>query len=281
MKEGNMKFRLSGLGNPSYTIILTFILCILFSLPLFSQVLQWQGYWAGAYISGVPSDPWLVLQPTSAFNFQIINTSYSVVDNFTLPIPGTAIYYNVIAASPDFDTDSNIEVLYQYTDGTYYTGHVILRDIATSTNQLTFSDTDTTFYAYTFYFGNERVTIVTGTYNSSTHAWLYRSDNPQAIGETEDGSETSHSFVSLFPNPIVKFSEIHFSIPHESDVTVSLYDITGSRIRTLINTHLQEGEYTIPWYGTDSFQRILPSGTYFCAVEVDNQVYSKKVVVLH
>jgi len=257
---------------------LLFILALCF--PLSSQVLQWQGYWAGGYTSGVPSDPWLVLQPTSAYNFQVIDTNYQTVANFTLPIPGNALYYNVIAASPDFDTDNNIEVLYQYTDGTNYKGHVILRDITTSSNQLTFSDTDTSYYAYTFYFGNERVIIITGTYNSSTHAWLYRSNNPQSIDETNIGLPSGNALMSLYPNPALRFTEIHYSVPVEGDMEIAIYNISGTKLKTLLKAHLPEGEYSVPWYGIDSANRMVTSGTYFSVITINNQLSSKKVVLL-
>ncbi len=256
------------------------ILILLPALLLNGQVLQWQGHWAGGYISGVPSDPWLILQPTSAYNFQIIDTGYNVVTSFSLPIPANAVSYSVIAASPDFDTDGNIEVLYQYMDDTYYTYRAFLRDINTSSNQLIFSDNDTSYYTYTFYFGNERVFIITGTYNSSTHAWLYRSNNPQNIDESEEGAATLNPFLSIYPNPGVKFTEIHYMIPEEGDVTVSIYDALGRKLKTLINATLPKGEYMIPWYGADGSNRILPAGTYFCIVTMDNKQISEKLIFL-
>ncbi len=247
---------------------------------LHGQVLEWQGYWAGGYISGVPSDPWLILQPTSAYNFQIIDTGYNTVANFSLPIPANAYAYSVIAASPDFDTDANIEVLYQYMDATYYTYRAFLRDITTSSNQLTFSDNDTTYYGYTFYFGNERCIIITGTYDSNTHAWLYRSNNPQSITEEEKDAGRPHPFLSLYPNPAVKWSEIHFTAGKKGNVTVEIYDVTGRKLKTLINAMLPEGEHMVLWHGTDSQNRVMPAGTYHCIVTIDGEQSSRKLIML-
>ncbi len=256
------------------------VVCIIVAAPLSSQVLQWEGVWVGGYGSGIPSDPWLVVQPTTAYAFQIFDTNYSTVTSFSLPIPGGALYYSVVAASPDFDTDGNIEVLYQYMDATYYKQHVFLRDIATSSNQLAFSDTDTSYYSYSFYFGSERVIIITGTYDSSNHAWLYRSNNPQSVDESKGSKGVFNPFLSIYPNPTVKCTEINYSIPNDGKVEVTIYDLAGKRVNTLISTHLPEGNYTTPWYGTDSTNRILPSGTYFCVVNIEGKTVSKKMVLL-
>ncbi len=249
-------------------------------VSLHSQVLQWQGYWAGAYTSGTPSSPWLVMQQTSAYSFQIIDTNYQTVTTFSLPIPGGALYYNIIAASPDFDTDGNIEVLYQYTDSVNYTGHIFLRDISTSSNQLTFSDTDTTYYAYTFYFGNERTIIIAGSFNNGTHTYLYRSNNPQSIGNSGNDTKNFQPFMNLYPNPALHFSEIHFAVPENSNVELTIYNHSGRKVKTLKNAFMKKGEYTIPWYGTDSNNKILPSGSYFFRIDINGKMVSKKMIML-
>jgi hypothetical protein len=260
-------------------VLMIFFLLILCAL-LNSQVLQWQGYWAGGYISGVPSDPWLILQPTSAYNFQIIDTGYNVVSSFSLPIPANAYAYSVVAASPDFDTDANIEVLYQYMDPTYYKYRVFLRDITTSSNQLTFSDNDTTYYGYTLYFGNERLCIITGTYDTSTHTWLYRSNNPQSIDEREQCTPAPNPFLHIYPNPAVRCTEIHYTVPEEGNVAVCIYDVTGRKLTNILNASLPKGDYMALWYGTDSSNRMVPPGTYYCTVSVDDKQISKKIVLL-
>jgi len=261
-------------------LFLTAVIFLTSLVSLQSQILQWQGYWAGAYTSGTPSAPWLVLQQTSAYSFQIIDTNYQAVTTFSLPIPGGAVYYNIIAASPDFDTDGNIEVLYQYTDNVNYTGHIFLRDISTSSNQLTFSDTDTTYYAYTFYFGNERIIIITGSYNNGTHTYLYRSNNPQSIGNSGNDEKNLQPFMKLYPNPARKFAEIHFAVPEDGNVEVAIFDASGQKVKTLKNTFMKKCDYTIPWYGTDSNNRMLPSGSYFCRIAVNGKMLSKKIVML-
>lgn len=268
-------------GTMKRFFLLTIMLSLIMWFGILSgQVLEWQGYWAGGYISGIPSDPWLILQPTSSYNFQIIDAGYNTIANFSLPIPANAYSYSVVAASPDFDTDSNIEVLYQYMDSTYYMYRAFLRDITTSTNQLAFSSNDTMYYAYTFYFGNERCIIITGMYNSNTHTWLYRSNNPQNIDETKERTEISNPFLHLYPNPAVKWSEIHFTVCKKGNVTVEMYDITGRKLKTLINAMLPKGEHMVLWHGTDNQNRVMPAGTYHCIVTVDEKQVSKKLTVL-
>lgn len=259
-----------------------FAILLLLAIPIFlnGQTLEWDGYWAGGYISGVPNDPWLIVQPTSSFSFQILDADYQTVDNFTLPIPGGNQYYSVVAASPDFDTDGNIEVLYQYMDETYYKYRVYLRDIATSSNQLVFSDTDTSYYAYTFYFGNERTIIITGTYDTGSHAWIYRSNNPQAIDDSKTNERYLKPFLLLSPNPVHKKTEIKYNVPEDGNIEIEIFNVSGNRIKTLLNGFKKAGKYDIIWDGTDFRNISCPSGNYICVVNVNGETISKKIVVL-
>jgi hypothetical protein len=260
--------------------LLIFLLFFSLSVSLHTQTLEWDGYWAGGYISGTPNDPWIIIQPTSSFSFQILDADYQTVDNFTLPIPGGNQYYSVVAAAPDFDTDGNIEVLYQYMDETYYKYHVYLRDIATSSNQLVFSDTDTSYYAYTFYFGNERTIIITGTYDTGTHAWIYRSNNPQAIDDSRINERYLKPFLLLSPNPVHKKTEIKYNVPKDGNVEICIYNISGNRIKTLSNGKKKAGKHNIIWDGTDFRNMSCPSGNYICFVNVNGETISRKMVLL-
>ena len=250
----------------------------------FSQVLEWEGFSLDAYDHGTPSNPWIIVQPTAAYSYQILDTNYQQVASFSLTIPGYASTPYIMGASPDFDTDSNIEVLYDYMDTTTYFNNVFLRDIATGTNQLVFSHPDTTYYATTFYFDRERVITVTGydplDWENTMNSWLYRSNNPQGIAGLERPEHDISPFLTTYPNPARRTTRLEYSLPVSGTVQVAIYDASGRELKTFAEEHQPAGNHRLIWDGTDKGGRPLPSGRYFCQVKMDKKTITRKMILL-
>lgn len=62
-----------------------------------------------------------------------------------------------------------------------------------------------------------------------------------------------------FPNPFNPKTTIHFTIPKDGHTTLSIYNLKGQWIETLIDKVLSVGEHTIVWEPED-----LTSGVYLC-----------------
>lgn len=62
-----------------------------------------------------------------------------------------------------------------------------------------------------------------------------------------------------FPNPFNPETKITFSIPEESFVTITMFDVLGRHVGTLVQDRKQPGEYSVSWNaGSQS------GGVYFC-----------------
>lgn len=71
------------------------------------------------------------------------------------------------------------------------------------------------------------------------------------------------SLAAAAPNPFVTGTEIRFSLPTASEHSLTVYDVTGRRVRTLSSGRLAAGAHATTWDGRDSSGRRLPSGVYF------------------
>lgn len=101
--------------------------------------------------------------------------------------------------------------------------------------------------------------------------------------EIEVGLPVSFDMSQNYPNPFNPTTRIAYQIPADSRVTMELYDITGQKVATLVNTELTAGYYTfdlsVGSYG-------LASGVYIyrmTAVEKTsgkNFVNTKKMMML-
>lgn len=72
-----------------------------------------------------------------------------------------------------------------------------------------------------------------------------------------------------YPNPFNPVTNINYSIPKSSNVTLIIYDILGNEIRSLVNNVKQNaGSYNIEWDGTSNSGIGVSSGVYFYRIAV-------------
>lgn len=66
-----------------------------------------------------------------------------------------------------------------------------------------------------------------------------------------------------YPNPFNPSTTISYAVPQDARVRVDVYDITGKRVTTLVNSNLQAGYHTVEWNGQDAFGNQVATGVYF------------------
>ncbi len=78
------------------------------------------------------------------------------------------------------------------------------------------------------------------------------------------------------PNPFNLDTAIGYYLDQESHVRLSVYDITGREVRTLLNEQQSTGKQTYTFDGSE-----LPSGIYICTLKVGRFTQSRKMLLLH
>jgi YVTN family beta-propeller protein len=82
------------------------------------------------------------------------------------------------------------------------------------------------------------------------------------------------------PNPFNPVTKIRFTIPDMSPVRLTVYDVAGRRIRTLVDRMLPADNYEISWDGTNNEGRAVASGIYFYRLEAGKYSQTRKMVLL-
>ena len=62
-------------------------------------------------------------------------------------------------------------------------------------------------------------------------------------------------------------------------MTISIYDIAGRLIRTLVDGYESAGERSVHWNGRDNNGRRVPNGVYLATLETVDGEYIQKLVV--
>ncbi|MDI6840000.1 MAG: FlgD immunoglobulin-like domain containing protein [bacterium] len=82
------------------------------------------------------------------------------------------------------------------------------------------------------------------------------------------------------PNPFVSGTEIKLAIPTRLHTTVTIYNLGGQLVRTLVDKEMEPGYYTLYWDGTDNFGTKLSGGVYFYKLQTDGFSSIKKLTIL-
>lgn len=72
--------------------------------------------------------------------------------------------------------------------------------------------------------------------------------------------------------------EVLYALPKDGWISINVYDVTGRKVLTLINSYVKAGEYRLKWNGRDSNGRTLPRGIYFLRLETSITPITKKVI---
>lgn len=83
-----------------------------------------------------------------------------------------------------------------------------------------------------------------------------------------------------YPNPFNPMTVIEFALPATQDVQLSIYDVRGQKVRTLVNGTVAAGHHQVTWQGKDDSGRQMASGTYFYRLSSDEGQQVKKMLLV-
>ena len=105
-----------------------------------------------------------------------------------------------------------------------------------------------------------------------------------------DAAETVSKVVSVavhspartlgnYPNPFNSSTFIEFTLPEPDNVSLAVYDITGRKVKDILNAHLSAGPHSEKWDGTDNDGNAVSSGVYFLRLSAGGNVQVMKAVL--
>jgi len=82
-----------------------------------------------------------------------------------------------------------------------------------------------------------------------------------------------------YPNPFNPSTTIRYEIPKISYVTITVFNLLGEKIRTLVDTEKQAGRYSVLWNGENEAGRKVPSGLYFYQLQSGEFSWTHKMLL--
>jgi hypothetical protein len=82
------------------------------------------------------------------------------------------------------------------------------------------------------------------------------------------------------PNPFHSKALLSYSVDAPSVVHIRIYDQAGKIVRTFSEKAGQAGRYQVAWYGRNQAGGMLANGVYVAGITVNNNVYTRRMVLL-
>jgi hypothetical protein len=104
---------------------------------------------------------------------------------------------------------------------------------------------------------------------------VYQCDALEAVDNPEVPVPNRIELHPCYPNPFNPTTTISFDLSHTIRARVTVYDVMGREVSTVVDEVMNAGEHTVEFDGS-----VLPSGIYFARLTVGSQMMTRKMVLL-
>ncbi len=113
-------------------------------------------------------------------------------------------------------------------------------------------------------------------------AWPVGCEDPGDVVESS-GAAPGFSLSVIWPTPAMGSVRVSYAVPQgngETPIILSIHDLLGRRVRTLIDARADPGVHWVEWDGRDERGTALPAGTYFCHLSRGDEKLTRRVMVM-
>lgn len=103
--------------------------------------------------------------------------------------------------------------------------------------------------------------------------------NATLTGEGTNLPQKLH-LMQNYPNPFNPSTTIEFDIDQPQRVNLEIYDMTGRKVKTIMERRMPAGRHELQWDGTDDRGRRVASGQYFYKLQSDKERDVKKMLLI-
>jgi immune inhibitor A len=198
----------------------------------------------------------------------------NVSDNNHQWYPGHTTYGHYMVALEQADSLWELEKKLDYGDaGDSYPSSSLKRDFNSSSWPNSHS-----------YSGGETYVSVTNIFKFDSIITCDFGVSPTGVENQEEPKSLPDNF-SLrqnYPNPFNPATDIPFHISCKSPIrtTLTVYNIRGQRVKTLVNEDKMSGEYSVVWNGKDEEDKEVAGGIYFYRLRVGKFEKTMKMALL-
>lgn len=130
------------------------------------------------------------------------------------------------------------------------------------------------------YFWRVRSQNVAGEFSARSPVSTFTVAGSAVDVETEPEVPGTFALHANYPNPFNPTTRILFDVPASQQVTITVYDVLGRTVQTLVNDVLASGRHEISWNGRDAAGQTVASGVYVYQMKAGNFVQARTMLLL-
>ena len=104
--------------------------------------------------------------------------------------------------------------------------------------------------------------------------------NATEVGRSENRLPAGFALAQNYPNPFNPVTTIQYALPRTTQVVLSIFNIQGEKVCTLVNARQSAGVFVVRWDATDEFGRRVSSGLYLYELQTDFGRVHQKMLLL-
>ena len=102
----------------------------------------------------------------------------------------------------------------------------------------------------------------------------------EAAGSNPTQVPTSYALNQNYPNPFNPSTEVSFALKADGNVRLSVYNVLGQQVRTLVDEWMPAGNHSVTWDGRSNDGSPAASGIYFYRIQANDFVDTRKMTLL-
>ena len=91
---------------------------------------------------------------------------------------------------------------------------------------------------------------------------------------------TVYALKDNYPNPFNPVTTLRYDLPENSMVNITIYDMLGREVKTMINQTQEAGYRSVIWDATNDYGKPVSAGIYLYQIQAGEYMQTKKMVLL-
>jgi len=110
---------------------------------------------------------------------------------------------------------------------------------------------------------------------------IWYNETPTGMGISEDAPiASSYELGQNYPNPFNPITTLRYDLPENGYVNITIYDMLGRQVKTLINQTQYAGYRSVIWDATNDYGKPVSAGIYLYQIQAGEYMQTKKMVLL-
>jgi len=102
----------------------------------------------------------------------------------------------------------------------------------------------------------------------------------KVIHDNDRGFPMKYILKDNYPNPFNPTTTLHYDLPEDALVNITIYDMMGRQVKTLINQTKNAGYKSVIWDATNDYGKPVSAGIYLYQIQSNGFIQTRKMLLV-